>query len=443
LTKLLLPVCLFVATIAGAQQNALPVFCGNEALNYIVQNQYPELHQAFQSSFDENLHRHPVTDRSPVTIRVVVHVVWKNPEENLADSIILNQIDVLNEDYNRENPDTANLRPAFQTVAGNPQVRFELVEIVRVQTNTNFELDLTNNQILANLKKSSQGGSDAWDPTAYLNIWICKIQPITFGGLTIGQILGFAFPPNNLNHWPANSSAPSLDQDGVALDFRIIGRNNPNTVQIPGGTGNLTVRGRTATHEVGHYLGLRHIWGDGGILGLPNDCNQSDGMDDTPFASAQSPFDCDKNRNSCSKVETFYGMDMPDLVENYMDYSSEACMNMFTQNQAAMIQSVLAGPRNGLLQVSADNTPELADAQPQLFPNPTRGGAWLRIPANWNPRAIELFSLDGRLMQRLPAPAAGAETQLAINTQNLLPGGYAVRVQTAGQVWVERLVVLR
>ncbi len=432
-----------MAASAGAQQNALPVFCGNEALNYIVQNQYPELHQAFQTSFDENLHRHAATDRSPVTIRVVVHVVWKNPEENLADSIILNQIAVLNEDYNRENPDTANLRPAFQAVAGNPQVRFELAEIVRVQTSANFELDLTSNQILSNLKKSSQGGSDAWDPTAYLNIWICKIQPITFGGLTIGQILGFAFPPNNLNHWPANSSAPSLDQDGVALDFRIIGRNNPNTVQIPGGTGNLTVRGRTATHEVGHYLGLRHIWGDGGILGLPNDCNQSDGMDDTPFASAQSPFDCDKNRNSCNKLEAFYGMDMPDLVENYMDYSSEACMNMFTQNQAAMIQSVLAGPRNGLLQVSADKAPELAGAKPQLFPNPTRGNAWLRIPANWNPRAIELLSLDGRLVQRLPVPASGAETQLAINTQNLLPGGYAVRVQTAGQVWVERLVVLR
>ena len=442
MTKLLLPVCLFVAAIAGAQQSAMPVFCGNEALNYIVQNQYPELHKTFQTSFEENLHRHPVTDRSPVTIRVVVHVVWKNPEENLADSIILNQIAVLNEDYNRENPDTANLRPAFQAVAGNPQVRFELAEIVRVQTNANFEIDLTNNQILTKLKKSSLGGSDAWDPTAYLNLWICKIQPITFGGLTIGQILGFAFPPNNLNHWPANSSAPSLDQDGVALDFRVIGRNNPNFVEIPGGTGNLTVRGRTATHEVGHYLGLRHIWGDGGILGLPNDCNQSDGMDDTPFASAQSPFDCDKNRNSCTKVEAFYGMDMPDLIENYMDYSSEACMNMFTQNQVAMIQSVLAGPRNGLLQVSADKSPELAGAQPQLFPNPTRGNAWLRIPSSWNPRAIELISLDGRLVQRLPVPATG-ETQLAISTQNLLPGGYAVRVQTAGQVWVKRLVVLR
>ena len=428
----------------SSQTTPLPILCGNEAFDYIIRHQYPALHQAFQSSYEENLQRRSpaVADRSPLTIRVVVHVVWKNPEENLADSIIHDQIAVLNEDYNRENADTANLRSIFQPAAGNPQIRFELAEIVRVQTSATFQLNLLGGELMANLKNSSQGGSDAWDPTTYLNLWVCKIQPLSFGGVTIGQILGFAFPPNNLNHWPANSGAPSPGQDGVALDFRVIGRNNPNTVEIPGGTGNLTVRGRTATHEVGHYLGLRHIWGDGGILGLPNDCNQSDGIEDTPFANAQSQFDCDKDRNTCNKQEPFYGMDMPDLVENYMDYSREDCMNMFTRGQAGLMLNVLDGPRKGLVQNSSSTTQTTPEAQPMLYPNPARETVRLRIPAGWPAiNNIDVTGADGRV-QTIQLPVAPGERKIDLNVRNWAPGWYAVRLLSATGTWTQRLVVL-
>lgn len=427
---------------AGAQDAALPVLCGNEAFHYIISRQYPDLHEAFQASFEENLqHAQAVSDRSPQTILVVVHVVWKNPEENLADSIILNQIAVLNEDYNRQNADTANLRPEFQPVAGNPQITFELADIIRVKTTATFKLNISTNDLMTNLKSSAQGGSDARDPSAYLNLWICKIQPLTLGGLELGQILGFAFPPNNLGHWPASSGAPAPGQDGVALDFRIIGRNNPNTVTIPGGTGNLVVRGRTATHEIGHYLGLRHIWGDGGFLGLPNECDQSDGIEDTPFANAQSPFDCDKTRNTCTTVEPFYGKDMPDLVENYMDYSSEACMNMFTRRQANMMESVLSGPRNGLVQTSS-GTAQAAAGRLQLFPNPARENVRLQIPADGPAiTAIDLIGADGRVLA-MPLSAASDPRQIMLDTRHCAPGWYVVRVQTAARVWTERLVVL-
>ena len=230
-----------------------------------------------------------------------------------------------------------------------------------------------------------------------------------------------------------------MGQDGVALDFRVIGRNNPNPVAIPGGVGNLVVRGRTACHEIGHYLGLRHIWGDGGLLG-PNDCNQSDGINDTPFASAQSPFDCDTTRNSCPKVETFYNLDMPDLIENYMDYSSEDCMNMFTQGQVAMIQSVLAGPRKGLVAVSSNNSSGTAEAEPQLFPNPARNGhTWLHLPEGWQPRTIELIGIDGRV-RALSAPEQGAR-QVAIDTRGLAAGWYVLRLRTEERVWVSRLAI--
>lgn len=444
-SRLLLPL-LFAVTLAFGQNNApLPILCGNEVLDHILKNRYPELHSAFQAGFEENLNRPPVAgDRSPKTIRVVVHVVWKNPEENLHDSIILNQIAVLNEDYNRLNADTANLRPAFLPAAGNPQVTFELAETKRVQTSALFELDLFGSSILANLKTGSEGGSDARDPNQYLNIWICKIQPITFGGVTVGQILGLAFPPNNLGHWPPDTGAPTPEQDGVVLDYRVVGRNNPNPIAMPDGTGNLVVRGRTATHEVGHYLGLRHIWGDGGVLGLPNDCNQSDGIDDTPFANAQSAFDCDKTRNTCSKIEPFYSTDMPDLIENYMDYSSEACMNMFTQGQASLIQNVLDGPRKSLVQTSSSPVPVAEAALPVLFPNPARGGRTvLSLPAGLHPAAIELIGPDGRIVRRLPAAEFSGKTerQIALDTQPLSPGWYAVRVQMPDRVWVERLLV--
>jgi len=429
----------------GQNAEPLPIFCGNEVFDHIVKNQYPELHQTFQATFDECQSRQfSAADRSPATIRVVVHVVWKNPEENLADSIILNQIAGLNEDYNRTNADTANLRDIFQPVAGNPQVTFELAEIVRVQTAANFQLNVLSGDLMANLKTTSQGGSNAWDPNQYLNIWVCKIQPITILGIPLGQVLGFAFPPNNLSNWPADSGAPTLGQDGVVLDFRTVGRNNPNPIANPNGGGNLTIRGRTATHEVGHYLGLRHIWGDGGLFG-PNDCNQSDGIDDTPFANAQSAFDCNKTRNTCNKVEPHYGMDMPDLVENYMDYSSETCMNMFTQGQAAHIQSVLAGPRKGLVQTSSAPGWASEQATPTLFPNPARSGrVWLEIPATWQPRSVEIVGADGRLVQRiqLTDTAGTQERRLALETSGLQAGWYAVRVQTNTRVWVQQLLLL-
>jgi len=438
---------LFVAAnFSFAQNNTpLPILCGNEVLDHILKNRYPELHQAFQTSFDENLNRPPAAgDRSPKTVRVVMHVVWNSPEENLADSIILNQIAVLNEDYNRQNADTANLRTPFLPVAGNPQITFELAEIKRVQTSALFELDLFGTSIFANLKTSSEGGSDARDPDKYLNIWICKIQPISFGGITIGQILGLAFPPNNLANWPPDTGAPAPEQDGVVLDYRIIGRNNPNTIAVPGSGGNLVVRGRTATHEVGHYLGLRHIWGDGGVLGQPNDCNQSDGIDDTPFANAQSAFDCDITRNTCSKIEPFYNADMPDLIENYMDYSSESCMNMFTQGQANLMQNVLDGPRKNLVQTSSSPAPVSDATMPVLFPNPARAGRTvLSLPAGWQSAAIDLVGPDGRIVRRLSASdiSGKSEQQIAFDTHNLSPGWYAVRVLTTDRVWVERLLV--
>jgi hypothetical protein len=270
---------------------------------------------------------------------------------------------------------------------------------------------------------------------------VCKIQPTTIFGLQIGQILGFAFPPAGLAHWPADSNAPTQGEDGVAIDFRAFGSNNPNTIELPGSTDNLIVRGRTPVHEVGHYLGLRHIWGDGGLFG-PNDCAQSDGVDDTPFASAQSEFDCDKTKNSCEQVELFFNEDPLDLVENYMDYSSEECMNMFTKGQVEIMRGVLMGPRSGLLNSVGTQQPVSVLAS-SMSPNPAQDRTVLRFAL---PEAgevnIQVFGADGRLVLNLPAQfLSSGSQQIALDTRLLPAGMYLVHLQANGVREITKLSV--
>ncbi|MBL7826536.1 MAG: zinc-dependent metalloprotease [Saprospiraceae bacterium] len=425
-----------VMQLTVAQTAAPKIICGNELFNHWVANKYPSLQSAFHSTFETAKSAgYAAQNRSPLKVKVVVHVVWKTAAENLPDSVILDQIRVLNEDFNRMNPDTGNLRSIFTEAAGNVGIEFELAQIVRKQTTTLFELDLLGNSLLSELKNNNQGGSDAWNTDEYLNIWVCKIQPTTLFGIPIGQILGFAFPPNGLNNWPADSGAPSANEDGVVIDFRAFGSNNPNPLQNPAGGGNLPVRGRTPVHEVGHYFGLRHIWGDGGLLG-PNDCTESDGVDDTPFANAQSEFDCDKTKNTCDVVETYYNQDMPDLVENFMDYSSELCQNMFTKGQADLMRNVLMGPRSGLL--SETRVQNQSNETLRIVPNPTSG--WVEISgiSISNDMRLAMYQFDGK---QVSVETRIQEHQFRLNLEGMPAGPYFVVVSsTNGLVYSGSLV---
>lgn len=432
-------VCIVTSGTAKAQSSR--ILCGNEIFSDIVNQHYPELREGFENTFinaQSGTHR----NNEVYTIPVVVHVVWKNEEENLADSIILDQIRVLNEDFNRRNADTSNLRSLFIPEAGRANIEFQLADIVRVHTDVDFEVDVLGTNLLPEVKDDALGGSDAYDTESYLNIWVCKIQPITIFGLEVGQILGFAFPPNNLPNWPADSGSPNVDEDGVVIDFRVFGSNNPNTIEITGGGGPLAVKGRTPVHEVGHYLGLRHIWGDGGLLG-PNDCAQSDGINDTPYANAQSNFDCDITRNTCSQVEPHYGQDVPDLIENYMDYASEECMNMFTHGQVDLMRGVLEGPRAGLV-LPVAGIYNLANTLPlRIEPNPTTGSFSVRVDLPQDGEVIlQLFNMQGQMVYRVSGTwyAAGAQ-RLPVVDADLVPGMYLVQVRHANKTGVGRMMV--
>lgn len=442
MTRLLLALTVLLGISTEGYSQTRPILCGNELFSDIVRENYPALQEAFDQTFVNARAATPRRGQDPLTVNVVVHIVWKEEAENLDESIILDQLRILNEDFNQLNPDQANLRSQFQSEAGSAGINFQLAQIIRVQTEAEFAVDLLGTNLLPEVKSDILGGSTGWNPEQFLNIWVCKIQPIEIFGIEIGQILGFAFPPNNLANWPPNSGAPDQFEDGVVIDYRVFGSNNPNTIEIPGGGGQLPVKGRTPVHEVGHYLGLRHIWGDGGTLG-PNDCAQSDGIDDTPFANAQSAFDCDTTRNTCAQVELHYNEDVPDLVENYMDYASEECMNMFTNGQVALMRNVLEGPRSGLLMPFSAVSKVEQLLSFDIMPNPSDGQFAIELETKESfTGTLRILDANGRSMRTdAPATFIRGRQRIAFDDLALAPGMYFVEIRNEKGVFAKKLII--
>lgn len=252
--------------------------------------------------------------RAVVTIPVVFHVVYNTTAENIPDTRLIEQLNVLTEDFRRLNADKTNTPSGFQTVAADTEIEFCLAQrdpngnattgITRTQTSvTSFS---TNDDV----KFTSKGGKDIWDRNQYLNIWVCNLG---------NSLLGYA-------QFPGGTAAT----DGVVNHYKYTG--------ITGATAPYN-KGRTATHEVGHWLNLRHIWGD-------QSCG-NDQVTDTPVQQDKN-FDCPSyphNPNSCSTTNS-----NGDMFMNYMDYTDDGCMNMFSSGQGARMQAALnTSTRVGLL----------------------------------------------------------------------------------------------
>ncbi len=250
-----------------------------------------------------------VQDRVVVTIPVVVHVVYYNSTQNISDAQIQSQLTVLNADFRLLNADAANIPSVFQGVAADCEINFCLATqdpngnattgIQRRQTTVNG-FSYTNDGV----KFFSSGGLDAWDRDKYLNLWVCNIS---------GGILGYAQFPGG----PANT-------DGVVCDYAYFGTIGTATAPFN--------KGRTATHEVGHWLNCYHIWGDDGTS-----CNGTDNVSDTPN-QADENYGCPSfPQVSCSNGPN------GDMFMNYMDYTDDACMFMFTNGQKSRMQSLFGG----------------------------------------------------------------------------------------------------
>jgi hypothetical protein len=407
-----LALLLQVSLLAQEQPKSHTYFCGHDILLNHYEASHPGFRDAVARTFAEakmNAFLSNQTERSSTayTIPVVVHIVWRDPEENLHDSVIFNQIDRLNEDFRRLNEDASNIREMFAERHADSGIQFEVTEIRRVQTTATFTPLLIT--LPDQVKRSAQGGSDAADPSAYLNIWICRIRPVPLIG---GQVFGYAYPPANLPNWPAGASAPSPELDGVVVDFRCIGANNPNPMNVQG-FGTIFQNGRTLVHEIGHYLGLRHIWGDGGGLFGGNSCEADDGVSDTPNQGRASNYDCNPNQNTCEAEPEL------DMIENYMDYSDQACQIAFTQGQVAIMHSVLEGPRRGLISGTASTKTLAKVSSYKIYPNPVSSELTLSFSKAHQGKNVAIFHHDGALVRQMNI--SEAETTINIST---LPAGF-------------------
>ena len=416
-----------------AQDIKAPKGCGYDHYVHHLNQKYPGFHAAAQ------IKANPLSLRSPdnldvYTIPVVVHIVWGSEEQNIPDSLIYDVMDVLNEDYRRLNADADLIRDTFVDVVGDPFIEFELAGIERVQTDTTFSLSIFGAGLPDNVKTSEGGGSDAWDTEKYLNIWVCNIEG--------GSLLGYAYPPANLENWPEDASAPSPELDGVVVHYEVFRRTGSYTASGLLGLGERTipVRGRTVTHEVGHYLGLRHIWGDGllSIIGLP-DCNSDDGVADTPNQGSSSQFSCDPEQNSCDDDED---IQMPDMFENFMDYSSEDCLNSFTNGQIAIMRSVLENERSGLIEGLSTSTVAIADTENfKVYPNPANNELFVEThDLKADHYQLQLFDMQGRILRSMISQHTNNMIQ-SVDISSLPTGLYGLRINVQGKRYYQKVMI--
>ena len=303
--KIFLSLVVLAVSFTGFAQNSIPHrICGTMENLEMLKQQDPTLEarmQQIQNFTNDYIAAHPNGDRAIITIPVVFHVVYNTAAQNISDAQCQYQIDQLNLDYALLNPDAAGTPAIFSGLKSATNLRFCLAaRTPGGATTTGIERRNTTTTSFStndNIKHTSTGGLDAWDRNSYLNIWTGNLS---------GGVLGYA-------QFPGGAAAT----DGVVFKYSTIG-----SVAHPG-TEPAYNLGRTATHEIGHWAGLYHIWGDDGTS-----CSGSDGIADTPN-QADENYGCPSYpTSSCSNTS--------DMYMNYMDYTNDACMFMFSAGQAAV-----------------------------------------------------------------------------------------------------------
>jgi len=328
-----------------------------------------------------------------VKIPVVVHILYHRSDENINDETVFSQIRVLNESFRRLNADTVNTPVAFRSVAADCEIEFQLATsdpqrrsttgIIRKYTPvTRWNAD-------DRMKLSAETGDDAWDANNYLNIWVCNM----------GRAAGYS-------SFPGGPAA----KDGIVIAFNVFGINKKAGYEL----------GKTAVHEAGHWLGLRHIWGD-------SYCG-NDMIGDTP---GQSSFTqgCPKGiHTSCNNGPG------GDMYMNYMDLTLDACTNLFTEGQKErMWASFEAGGGRKSILTSYGLEPPLTNElpvpeeapkwyAPHLYPNPANSDITLNLAydSRWIGKTINVTNTQGQTIMTVFINSKSVK----IDVRSLRPGLY-------------------
>ena len=272
------------------------------------------------------------------TIPVVVHIILPNAND-VTDAAVLDQINILNANFSGLNIDSANAT-GFFPVRGHSEIRFCLAQRTPGDL-PSTGIERRNSNTLSGgsgnsdpIKFTAQGGLDSWDPTKYLNIWVCDFTSPGAGLI----LLGYATFPG---------LAVPLIEHGLAINYRSFSSINPTSTTLF----TFSNQGKTTVHELGHFFNLRHIWGDA------SGCSTDDLISDTPLQ--------DVATNSCPLGNVFDACTTAGTginFQNYMDYSDDPCLTMFTKLQGVRMQTALSDPTRIGLTTSNGCTPPVITA---------------------------------------------------------------------------------
>ena len=334
-----------------------------------------------------------VIEGTVIRIPVVVHILYHDPNQMLSNEKVLEQLAILNNCFRRRNADTASTPAVFASRAADTEIEFHLAISDPQRKNTSGIIrkytPITEWEANDEMKFSANMGNDAWDATQYLNIWVCNMK----------RVAGY-------------SSSPGTDplRDGMVLSFDAFGIGRTEGLD----------QGKTAVHEAGHWLNLRHLWGD-------TYCGD-DGVNDTPVQGGYNTGCPTAPRISCANGP--YG----DMYMNYMDFTSDNCTNLFTLDQKERMRSMFmtGGPRYNILFSTGLQPPLFFEAplpeepprwlHSQLYPNPAASEITLDLSydSRWIGKTLNIINLQGQSMKQVIIQAKVQTISIA----NLQPGIY-------------------
>jgi hypothetical protein len=431
--------------------------CGYELLWKNLEQRIPDFRVKYDAYFKEQSNVQAKPTGTEYEIPVVFHVVYYQNgaaiKGNLHDSILLNQLAVLNDAFRKTHSDTGNLRAIFKPLSADAEIQFHLATvdpdgnptsgITRTATNIRYfgdwSLMMGELTSIERIKKTAEGGKDPWDTRRYLNIWISDMSIDQGGGVVMPTVIGLATPP--LNPPPPNWDPDDILRlneltDGILLQFQAVGSNNPYIAELS--SLNMGNKGRTAVHEVGHYLGLRHIWGDA-YAGEACTVQGDDGIGDTPAQANGTSIALNPPSAVQNTCDSGTANDLPDLWENYMDYTKDSFLSMFTQGQVAFMRGVCANQRDSLFW---DDTVDIGKPKDesilQVYPQPATQYLNVKFPGKID--QIRIINTLGQTILHIKDPGVSTNK---IDVNMVAPGNYYLQIIGSGNSYTRKIVILR